>query len=418
MFSKQHHSLTLDRSWLIPVLALATAIVFALGLLVGRIALPPQTVQLEDGRVLGREEMDRLSSDVDFALFWDVWDMLQESYIYGPVAEKDLFYAAIDGLVEGVNDPYTSFFDPKEASDFQTDLSGQFEGIGAEIGLRDEQIVIVSPLKDAPAQRAGVQAGDAVHLIDQTETYGMTIEEAVRAIRGPKGTTVTLTVTRDGAPDPMEISIRRDVIEIASVEWELRDDGIAVVNLFAFNEDTARAFNDIVVELLAQDVQGIVLDMRNNPGGFLDRAVTIAGEWVGNQTVVIERMDDGLLRPLDAQGVARLRNIPTVALVNEGSASATEIVAGALQDYGVATILGTQTFGKGSVQEYRELEDGSALKITIAEWLTPQGRSIQKEGIRPDELVEATSEDAEAGIDRQFERAIEKLKTLQYGATP
>ena len=323
-----------------------------------------------------------------------------------------MFYAGLDGLVEGVGDPYTSFFDQKESAEFQTDLSGQFEGIGAEIGLRDGQIVVVSPLKDAPAQRAGVKAGDAIHLIDETETYGMTIEEAVREIRGPKGTTVTLTVTRGDSTKPMEIAIRRDVIEIASVEWELREDGIAVINLFAFNEDTARAFNDVVVSVLANDVKGIVLDMRNNPGGFLDRAVTIAGEWVGNKTVVIERMEDGLLRPLDAQGVARLKDIPTVVLVNEGSASATEIVAGALQDYGAATIMGEQTFGKGSVQEYRELSDGSALKITIAEWLTPQGRSIQKEGIKPDELVTFSDEDVAKGVDTQFQRAIAFLATL------
>ncbi len=412
MFQQTKRSITLDTSWVIPVAALVAAIIFALGIFFGRAFLPPQTVQLEDGQVLGREEIDRLTSDVDFNLFWDVWDMLQESYIYGPVAEKDLFYAALDGLVEGVGDPYTSFFDPKESAEFQTDLSGQFEGIGAEIGLRDGQIVVVSPLKDAPAQRAGVKAGDAIHLIDETETYGMTIEEAVREIRGPKGTTVTLTVTRGDSTKPMEIAIRRDVIEIASVEWELREDGIAVINLFAFNEDTARAFNDVVVSVLANDVKGIVLDMRNNPGGFLDRAVTIAGEWVGNKTVVIERMEDGLLRPLDAQGVARLKDIPTVVLVNEGSASATEIVAGALQDYGAATIMGEQTFGKGSVQEYRELSDGSALKITIAEWLTPQGRSIQKEGIKPDELVTFSDEDVAKGVDTQFQRAIAFLATL------
>lgn len=397
-------------NWLYGTVAAGIALAALItGMYVGTHALSASSGPVVDGRVLGRDEIAQLSEDVDFQMFWEVWKQLQDDHIYGPVAEKDLFYGALKGLVGSVDDPYTVFFDPRKASEFQTDLSGQFEGIGAEIGLRDGQVIIVAPLKDAPAQRAGVQAGDVIVLIDDLETDGMSIEEAVKHIRGPKGTTVTLSVYRAGTSGVIEIPIQRNVIEISSVEWEMRDDGIAVIRLFAFNEDTGRRFNQAVVEVLSQNAKGIVLDMRNNPGGFLDQAVTVAGEWVGNKTVVIERMDDGLLQDLKAQGVGRLKGTPTIILVNEGSASATEIVAGALQDYAVATLIGQQTFGKGSVQEYRELKDGSALKITIAEWLTPQGRSINKEGIRPDELVEITAEDIAAGIDAQFERAIEVL---------
>lgn len=396
--------------WLMGVVA-GAALLTALfgGIFLGREVLPPRTVQLEDGQVLGIGEVSRIADDVDFDLFWEVWEQVQNDHIYGPVSEKDLFYGALEGLVSGLGDPYTNFFDPREASEFQTDLSGQFEGIGAEIGKRDGQIVIVSPLQDSPAQSAGVQAGDAILLIDELDTFGMTIEDAVRNIRGPKGTTVVLTVARENEESVVEIPIRRDVIELRSVEWDIREDGIAVINLFAFNEDTARLFNEAVVDVLSQGASGIVLDMRNNPGGFLDRAVSIAGEWVGNNTVVIERFENGQQRELDAQGIARLRDIPTVVLVNEGSASATEIVAGALQDYEEAVIIGAQTFGKGSVQEYRQLSDGSGLKITIAEWLTPQGRSINQEGIRPDEIVEFLAEDFAQGIDTQLERAIEIL---------
>lgn len=412
MFQEKKKSALQWPAWVIGAVAVGIALTgFLGGIFVGREALPPQVVQLEDGQVLGVGEIERISGDVDFELFWDVWEQLQDDHIYGPIPEKDLFYGALNGLVEGLDDPYTNFFDPRQANEFQTDLSGQFEGIGAEIGMREGQIVIVSPLNDSPAQIAGIESGDSIHLIDEIETFGLSIEDAVRHIRGPKGTTVTLTVTREGVDEILEIPIQRDVIELSSVEWYVREDGIAVVNIFAFNEDTTRRFNQAVVDVLSSGVTGIVLDMRNNPGGFLESAVTIAGEWVGNQTVVIERMDDGLLKDLDAQGVARLKDVPTVVIINEGSASATEIVAGALQDYGSATLIGVQTFGKGSVQEYRELEDGSALKITIAEWLTPQGRSINQEGITPDEIVEFVAEDIAQGIDTQFERAIELLIT-------
>ncbi|PIR47391.1 peptidase S41 [Candidatus Uhrbacteria bacterium CG10_big_fil_rev_8_21_14_0_10_50_16] len=396
--------------WLMTTVAVGIALTSLLGgIFIGREALPPRSVTLEDGRVIGAGEIARIAEDVDFQLFWDVWQQVQEDYVYGPVAEKDLFYGALHGLVAGLGDPYTTFFDPKAANSFQTSLSGQFEGIGAEIGLREGQLVIVSPLRDSPAQLAGIAAGDAIYLIDETETAGLSIEDAVALIRGPKGTTVTLTVVHEGANASVEVPIHRAIIELSSVEWSVREDGIAVIDIFAFNEDTARRFNDAVVDVLSKGATGLVIDMRNNPGGFLDQAVVIAGEWVGNNTVVIERGEDGVMKDIEAQGVARLKDIPTVVIVNEGSASATEIVAGALQDYASAIIIGAQTFGKGSVQEYRELSDGSALKITIAEWLTPQGRSINKQGITPDEEVTFTEEDLAEGIDTQFERALSIL---------
>lgn len=407
MFQQRINWLT-KRPWLLGVVVLVVVVIsFASGVLLAR--NQQQTFTLEDGSVIGIGEIQRIAEDVDFQMFWDVWNILQEDYLRGPVSEKDLFYSALDGLVQGVGDPYSRFFDPREAEGFQTDLEGKFEGIGAEIAIRDNWVVVVSPLSGSPAINAGVKAGDTVYMIDGVETRGMSIDEAVRRIRGPGGSVVTLTVSHDGMDEVVEIQITRDVIEISSVEWEVREDGIAVINIFFFNEDTARNFNKAVIEILANGADGLVLDMRNNPGGFLDRAVTIAGEWVGNNTVVLERMEDGYLIPLDAQGVARLSGIPTVVLVNGGSASATEIVAGALQDYGVARIVGEQTFGKGSVQEYREFSDGSGIKLTIAEWLTPKGRSIQDDGITPDYIVEYTDEDFESDIDPQFDRAIELL---------
>ncbi|MBI2476722.1 S41 family peptidase [Candidatus Uhrbacteria bacterium] len=393
------------RNWGVGILL--AVVFFAVGYIAGQ---SRGVVRLEDGSVIGIGEAAQRSADVEFDLFWDVWDLLQKEYLRGPVSEKDLFYGALSGLVDGLDDPYSDFFNPEEADEFEHDLEGTFEGIGAEIGIRDEQLVVVAPLKNSPASRAGVQAGDKIYLIDDEETIGMSVDEAVRRIRGPRGTTVTLTLSHDGIEAVEEVEIERDVIEISSVEWELRDDGIAVIRVFFFNEDTARHFNDAVVELLASGPDGIILDLRNNPGGFLDRAVSVAGEWIGNDVVVIERKDDGTMIPTRAQGVARLSSIPTVVLVNAGSASASEIVAGALQDYGYATILGTQTFGKGSVQEYRELPDGSALKLTVSEWLTPKERSIDKNGITPDTIVEFDVERyTKEEVDSQLDAAVDAL---------
>ncbi len=398
--------------WAIGVSVVIVIVVsLGIGMAIGRNS--QQVVELEDGRVLGIGEVRQLAEDVNFQMFWEVWDTLQEDFLYGPVSEKDLFYSALSGLVDGAGDPYSRFFAPKAASDFQTDLEGKFEGIGAEIGIKDDRVVVVAPLPDSPAIKAGIKAGDIIYLIDDVDTSGMAVEEAVGLIRGIGGTTVVLTVSHDGLDDVVEIPIVRDTIEISSVEWEITEDNIAVINLYFFNEDTARNFNKAVNEILTKDVDGLVLDLRNNPGGFLDRAVTVAGEWVGNQTVVFERMEAGFVQPFDAQGLARLDAIKTIVLVNGGSASASEIVAGALQDYGVATIIGTQTFGKGSVQEYREFSDGSGIKITIAEWLTPKGRSIQDDGITPDEIVEYTVEDFEAEVDPQLDRAIEILNSVE-----
>ncbi|MEK7094650.1 MAG: S41 family peptidase [Patescibacteria group bacterium] len=367
------------------------------------------------GAVLGGEvdnigDVYSTAGDVDFRLYWDVWRLLQQDYLRGPKDDKTLFYGSLEGLVDSLDDPHSAFFNPKRANDFETDISGKFEGIGAEIGKRDGQIVVIAPLADSPAEQAGLKAGDAVFLIDEKETDGMTVDEAVRNIRGAKGTTVVLTVLHEKAEQVEKISIVRNTIKIDSVKWEIGKDGIAKISLRYFNEDTAREFNRAVVGLLAKNPTGLIVDMRNNPGGLLDRAVTVAGEWTGPRNVVSERDKNGRISEFPASNVARLSKLKTVLLVNGGSASATEIVTGALQDYGLATVVGSKTYGKGSVQEYRELEDGSAIKITVAEWLTPKGRSIDDVGLEPDVVVEISDDDAKNGRDAQLERAIEIIK--------
>ena len=391
---------------------LVVAAVFSVGFMIGR--ENPQTVRLDDGRVIGIGEARRLSDDVEFGLFWEIWEMLQDDYLRGPAPEKIYFMGLSTDLLRAWRS-VQRVFDPREADIFESDLEGKFEGIGAEIGIRDDQLVVVSPLADSPAEIMGILAGDSIYLIDGVETAGMSVDEAVRRIRGPRGSTVVLTVSHNGIETIEDITITRDVIRLHSVTWDVTDDDIAIIRIAFFNADTAGLFNEAVISVMQSNVDGIVLDLRNNPGGFLDRAVSVAGEWIGTDTVVIERDEDGQLTPYPSTSVGRLARTPTVVLVNGGSASASEIVAGALQDYGYATIVGEQTFGKGSVQEYREMVDGSAVKITIAEWLTPKERSIDQNGITPDREVAFDADAFAEGVDVQLEAALEELAKMPYG---
>lgn len=347
-----------------------------------------------------------LSKDIDFRLFWDVWNLAKTNYVHQPVQDTKLFYGALSGIISALGDPYSVFFDPKTAEDFKKELEGTFSGIGAELGIKNNQLTIIAPLPDTPAERIGLKAGDQILAIDGRDTTDMSLDYAVSIIRGEKGTDVILTIWRDGWDKMNDFKITRDKIEVASVKWEMKDD-VAYIEINHFNEDTSRRFNQAVVDLLAKNPKGLVLDLRNNPGGFLNTAIEIAGEWIPNDVVVIEQMDDGQRNEERSEGLARLQNLKTVVLVNRGSASASEIVAGALQDYNKATILGEKTFGKGSVQNFESLADGSAVKITVAEWLTPKGRLIDKEGIVPDVEVSLTEEDYDVNRDPQMDKAIE-----------
>jgi carboxyl-terminal processing protease len=361
-----------------------------------------------EGRVTGQTSSP-LAGDVDFSQFWDVWNLIKQNYYEQPVSDKELFYGATAGMVGGVGDPYTVYFDPEQAAAFQSALDGTFSGIGAEIGMRDGQLVVVAPLEESPAQRAGILAADFIWAIDGVETAGMSVEQAVTRIRGEEGTTVTLTVSRDGLGEAQDIVVTRAVITVDSVKWEITDDGIGVISLFQFNGDTGALFNRAANDMLSNGVKGIVLDLRSNPGGLLTAAIDVASAWVGYKPVVLEKAQQDT-RTFSGVSSPRLSDIPTVVLVDGGSASASEIVSGALQDYGLAAVVGTQTFGKGSVQDYRELPDGSAVKITIASWYTPKGRSIDKEGVVPDQIVEFTREDLNAKRDPQKEAAFGILR--------
>jgi carboxyl-terminal processing protease len=404
-----------------------------IGILVGRgwtKAESPRVVSSSSsstgGFVLGvgqNPPADIANQDVEFRMFWDVWQLLKDKYYQGSeIKDKQLFYGAMKGLTDAVGDPYTNFFEPKGAEAFQQALSGKFSGIGAEIGLREGIITVVAPLPDTPAERAGVKAGDLIAKIDGTETTGFSVEQAVSRIRGDKGTKVVLTIVRPNdksKPEPFDVSITRDEIQVKSVrlKWVEGQDKIAHLEVTNFNTDTIDGLNNAIDQMLKNDVKGIILDLRNDPGGFLDTAAYMAGEWVGDKVVVKERRQGQIVEQLHGTGKNRLAGIPTIVLVNQGSASASEIVSGALQDYGVATIVGMKTFGKGSVQDYTNLKDGSAIKITIAEWLTPKERTINKTGLEPDIVVDRTSEDYEKSIDPQLDRAVGILNGTATGTS-
>lgn len=346
----------------------------------------------------------------DFSLFWDVWEDIQQNFVDQPVDDVDLFYGAMQGLVNAVGDPYSDFFDPETAAAFDEELAGSFTGIGVEIGIKNDQLVVIAPLEGSPGDLAGLRAGDAILAVNEQETFQMSLDQAVSLIRGEEGTDVTLVVLSSGAEEPRNVVITRATIDHIGMRWEYLENNIVHVKLASFNQDTENLFNQLVREIQSRDVKGIVLDMRNNPGGFLDMSIEVSSEWVEDGVIVRERDHNGDERLHHARGRARLADIPTVVLINQGSASASEIVAGALQDYGSATLIGETTFGKGSVQKYQNLEDGSSYRLTVAKWFTPQDRAIDEEGIHPDEVIELTDEDFNNDLDPQLERALELLQ--------
>lgn len=375
----------------------------------GTVFMTEKPISPQEASIVNASNPD---ATVDFSLFWRVWNLLKEKYVDRTNLDaKALLYGAIDGMLAASGDPYTTFFDPQENKAFEEDIRGSFEGIGAEMAIRDGVLTIVSPLDDSPAERAGLLPNDRVLEINGENTVNVDIEEAVSKIRGPRGTTVTLSIFRDGDEEAREITVERDVIVVKSVKLERRDD-IAVLRISRFGEDTAEDIDRAAREIVASRATGLVLDLRNNPGGYLDSAVDIAHHFVESGTVIVlEENFKGERRSLRSSGQSDLRNIPLVVLINEGSASASEILAGALREERSGVVLvGKKSFGKGSVQELVPVGQNMSVKITVARWLTPRGAQINEVGITPDVEVELTREDAEADRDPQLDRAVELLR--------
>ena len=319
-----------------------------------------------------------LPADLNYAEVEALYDVLKENY-NGDLNEQDLISGLKSGLVSAADDPYTVYLDKQAATEFEESLNGKFEGIGAEIAIKEDLLQIVAPLPDTPAERAGLRAGDGILMIDDEDTLGLTIEEAVTKIRGPGGSEVVLTILRGS--EQFEVPIVRDNIEIKNATGEVLEGNIGLIELRTFGETSASEVNAIAQDFKSQGINKIILDMRNNSGGLLDQSVDIAGLWLDGEVVVEQRSADGSKEALRAQRDGVLQGVELVVLINGGSASASEIVAGALQDHDVATIIGEQSFGKGSVQSLEELQDGGQLKVTIARWFTPDGTNIDKEGI-------------------------------------
>ncbi len=349
---------------------------------------------------------------VDFSLFWDVWEIVSSRHVDRKGFDlTSLRNGAISGMLSAIGDPFTVHLPPQQSKRFLEDIGGKFSGVGIEIGIRDKMLTVVAPLEDTPAFKAGILAGDKILLIDDTNTEGITLEDAVQLIRGPKGSQVTLTIRR--GETEKKISITRDDIRIPAVKLEFIDSDIAHIKLITFNRNVDPQFEDAANQIIKNKVNRIILDLRNNPGGLLDSSINISS-WFLNQgaTVVIEDFGNGKSNKFNSARNGLLKDRQVVILINQGSASASEIVAGALRDNNKYKLVGVKTFGKGSVQDVTNLRDSSTVKFTIAKWLTPNGHSIDGNGLEPDFEVELTEEDIENKLDPQLNRAIELIRSL------
>lgn len=344
--------------------------------------------------------------DVDFSSFWDAWKLVTDKYV-GQYSVQAMVHGAIEGMINSLGDPYSSFMEPGANQTFLEDLSGQIQGIGAEISLKDGKLLIVAPLDGSPAKNAGLKPQDEILEINGLSTSGMSLDEAISKIRGKSGTEVTLLINRADFKTPQEFKIKRAVIVIKSVQWEMKGN-IGYIKITQFGDDTSALAKQAAADIAAKNPHAVILDLRDDPGGYLDAAVDVASLFMNRGVVVKEQYKDGQTQDLQTTLAGTLVKYPVYVLVNEGSASASEIVAGALRDNRGAKIIGKKTFGKGSVQELETLKDKSAIRLTIAKWLTPKGKTIDKEGITPDIEVNLSSEDQAAGRDPQLDRALEE----------
>ncbi len=351
--------------------------------------------------------------NTDLDLFFSVWNTLKEKSIYVKnVKDEDMIYGAIEGLAASLGDPYTQFMPPQKAKEFNESISGSFDGIGAEVGTKDQILTIIAPLKDSPAQIAGIRAGDKIVKIDGISTADMTIDNAISKIRGKKGTIVDLEIYRSGEKETRSIKVTRDTIVVPTIKTEIKD-GVFIIHIYTFGEKVKTEFANAVKEYNNSNLPYLIIDLREDPGGYLDAAVDISSYFVPKgKTIVSEDFVKNSKKQVHVSyGYNTIKNKSNVVvLIDAGSASASEIVAGALRDNKIAKLVGVKSFGKGSVQELLPMKNGTNLKITIAKWLTPNGDAIDKNGIKPDVEVKRIYDDKNPKLDNQLDKAIEIVK--------
>jgi carboxyl-terminal processing protease len=402
------------------VLLVVIVIAFFFGFQSGASSVPPESLVASVAN-----KGDGMPEDVDFSTFWKAWNILNEKYAGTSTTDQNKVWGAIEGMTASLGDPYTTFFPPEEAKAFASEIAGNFEGVGMEIGIKEGRLVVVSPIKGAPAEKAGVRAGDFILKINDTDAVTMTTDQAVKIIRGKAGTQVRLSLMRESKP--IEVTITRAKIDLPTVKTEtksevaggtsetggLRKDGIFVISLYSFNANASSLFRNALKDFIDSGSHKLIIDLRGNPGGYLASAVDMASWFLPSGKVIVreefgKEKEEHIYR---SKGYNIFANSPLklVILIDGGSASASEILAGALKDNGVATLVGTKSFGKGSVQELIPITDETSLKVTIAKWLTPNGNWISGQGITPDHVVPVTEDDVKNKKDRQMEKAVELL---------
>lgn len=400
---------------------------FSAGIIVGNLFVPedvlPETMleeespvpeELPSGQTTTTAE-DQISREELFEPFWEAWDIIHEQYVDQPVDDTSLMRGAISGMLNSLDDPHTSYMDPFQYEQANIPMSGEYEGIGAWVDPTGKYLEIISPMPNSPAEEAGLEPGDKVIAVDGEDMTGIDGNLVIKEIMGPAGTDVVLTIEREGEPESFDVTVTREKITIPSVDYRMIEgQNIAYLQLITFGQDTRRELRDALKDLLSNDPDGLILDLRNNGGGYLQTAVAVASEFIDEGVILYEDYgDDQEMKTYRAQKGGVATEIPLVVIVNEGSASASEIVAGAIQDHERGVLVGTTTFGKGSVQNWIELSnDEGAVRVTIARWLTPDKRQIHEQGLTPKYEVELTEEDLQDDEDPQLDKAIEVMSDL------
>ncbi len=398
--------------------------VYVLGVMIAVIAIfslgyySGKSSQSEDDKIASiLNKSTGVGEGIDFASFWKAWEVINQKYVSTSatstekVDDQTRVYGAIEGMVKSLGDPYTIFFPPVESKSFADEISGNFEGVGMEVGMKDDVLTVIAPLKNTPAYRAGIKSGDKIVKIDETVTNGLNTSEAIKIIKGPKGTKVKFTMVREGEKEPLIIEVIRDIIDIPTIDTETKN-GVFIIHLYNFSAISSNSFRNALREFVESGNDKLILDLRGNPGGYLEAAVDMASWFLPAGKVIVK---EDFKNEQDAQ-IFRSKgynifneNLKMAVLIDGGSASASEILAGALHEHGVATLIGTQSFGKGSVQELVPITSDTSLKVTIARWLTPNGNSISHGGLTPDTVVKFDEKEFLKGNDVQINAALEFL---------